>query len=93
MPEKSPATTMIQMPVFASTVQLRMDRPVLDETKLTGYYEIATPEWIQARSGDSVERQAEVLSELESVDGLKLEARKDPFEVLVIDRVEQPSPN
>ncbi len=93
MPEKSPETTMIQMPFLASTLGLRMDRPVLDETKLTGYYEIATPEWIQVRIADSIEAQAQVFSELESRDGLKLEARKDPFEVLVIDRVERPSPN
>jgi uncharacterized protein (TIGR03435 family) len=93
---RMPETTMTTMPLFANTLGLRMDRPVLDETKLAGYYEIATPEWMQpgqARIADSVERQAQVLSELESRDGLKLEARKEPFEVLVIDRVERPSPN
>jgi uncharacterized protein (TIGR03435 family) len=96
MPERLPETMMVQMPSFASTLRLRMDRPVLDETKLTGYYEMATPEWRQpdqARSADSVDMQAQVFSELESRDGLKLEARKDPFEVLVIDHVEKPSPN
>jgi uncharacterized protein (TIGR03435 family) len=95
-PERFPETTMITMARFADTLRLRMDRPVLDETKLTGYYEMATPEWMQpgqARSADSVEMQAQVFSELERTDGLKLEARKDPFEVLVIDRVERPSPN
>jgi len=96
MPERIPETTMIQMPSFAYTLRLRVDRPVLDETKLTGYYEMATPEWMQpgqARSADSVEMQGQVFSEVESRDGLKLEARKAPFEVLVIDQVERPSPN
>lgn len=91
LPERMPETTIIQMPSFAGTLRLRLDRPVLDETKLTGYYEIATPEWMQPEqmwTADSVAMQAQVLSELESRD-----ARKDPFEVLVIDQVERPSPN
>jgi uncharacterized protein (TIGR03435 family) len=33
MPEQMPETMMIQMPLLAGTLQLRMDRPVLDETK------------------------------------------------------------
>jgi len=45
------------------------------------------------RPPDAESAQAEVISELESRDGLKLESRKDPFEVLVIDHVERPSPN
>lgn len=96
MPDGIPETMMVTMPHFAYTLRLRVDRPVLDETKLTGYYEMATPEWMQpgqARSADSVEMQAQVFSEVESRDGLKLEARKAPFEVLVIDQVERPSPN
>ena len=95
-PETYPEKMMIRMTSFADTLGLRMDRSVLDETKLSGYYEIGAPEWMQpgqARTADPVERQAQVISELESRDGLKLEARKDSFEVLVIDRVERPSPN
>lgn len=95
-PERFPETSMTTMGSLARIVQTRVDRPVLDETKLTGYYEIATPEWMQpnrARSADPVEEQSQVFSELESRDGLKLESRKDPFEVLVIDHVERPSPN
>jgi uncharacterized protein (TIGR03435 family) len=93
---RMPETIMIQMPSFASTLRLRMDRPIIDQTKLTGYYEMATPEWMQpdqARSADSVDMQSQVFSELESRDGLKLEARKDLYDVLVIDHVERPSPN
>ena len=95
-PERYPETTMITMPFLANSLRLRVDRPVLDETKLTGYYEIATPEWMQPRRDRQIDREAEqseVLSELESADGLKLEARKDSFEVLVVDHVEQPSVN
>src|SRR6185437_2987016 len=89
-PQRYPETTVVIMSRFAELLRLRVDRPVLDETKLTGYYEMATPEWMQpgqARAGDSVERQSEVFSELESADGLKLEPRRDSFEVLVIDHV------
>jgi uncharacterized protein (TIGR03435 family) len=96
MPERFPEKTMTTMAGFAGTLQRQVDRPVLDETKLTGYYEMATPGWMQpgqARTVDSVERQSEVFSELESADGLKLEPRKDSFEVLVIDGVQRPSPN
>lgn len=96
MPERFPETMRTRMVDFAGTLQRHVDRPVLDETKLTGYYEIATPEWMQpgqARTGDAVERQAEVFSELEGREGLKLEPRKDAFEILVVDNVEEPSPN
>ena len=77
MPGRLPETMMIQMSVLASSL-------------------IARPEWMQlsqSRTADSLEREAEALSGLESVDGLKLEARTDSFEVLAIDHVERPSPN
>ncbi|HVW08755.1 MAG TPA: TIGR03435 family protein [Bryobacteraceae bacterium] len=96
LPERFPDVSMTTMVSFAHSLQMRVDRPVLDETKLSGYYEIPTPEWMQpdhARGTDAVERQAEVFSEIESRDGLKLEPRNDAFEVLVIDHVERPSPN
>jgi uncharacterized protein (TIGR03435 family) len=57
--------------------------PVLDKTGLNGLYDY-TIEWPDSGSSlvDSVDRL-----------GLKLEARKEGVEVLVIDRAEKPSSN
>jgi uncharacterized protein (TIGR03435 family) len=95
-PQRYPGTRMTRMFYFAQLLQRRVDRPVIDETKMTGYYEIASPEWMRPnreRPADSVEAQAAVFSELQSRYGLKLEPRKVPFEVLVVDHVERPSPS
>jgi uncharacterized protein (TIGR03435 family) len=57
--------------------------PVVDKTALDGLYDF-TFEWPDANS-----------SLFASVDelGLKLEAKREPVEVLVIDRAERPSRN
>ncbi len=96
MPERFPELTINTMAAFAYSLSRQMGRPVLDETGLDGYYEFATPEWMQPRRDRSVapqDAQAAALSELENRMGLKLEAKKDPVEVLVIDHVERPSAN
>ncbi len=96
MPERFPELTASTMPMFADSLSRQMGRPVLDETGLEGYYEFATPEWMQPNRDRSVDPQAAqsaVISELESRIGLKLEPKKDPVEVLVIDHVERPSAN
>lgn len=96
MPARYPVLTQDTMTSFAGSLSFQVDRPVVDQTGLTGYYEFATPEWMQPdwdRRTDPLGAQAAVFSELEARIGLKLEPRKDPIEVLVIDHVERPSPN
>jgi uncharacterized protein (TIGR03435 family) len=58
--------------------------PVLDKTGLEGKYDF-TFDWPDSISG--------IFSALEDQLGLKLEAKKTPTEVLVIDRAQKPSAN
>jgi uncharacterized protein (TIGR03435 family) len=71
-----------------------LPRPVMDDTGLTGGYDFSL-EWMPEDTSEVNNRESggtfhEALKEQL---GLKLEPRKGPVEVLVIDHVEQPSPN
>lgn len=69
------------------------DRPLVDQTGLTGRYDISlcyTPD--DAQSTDS-NAPPGLFTAIQEQLGLKLDAVKAPAEVLVIDHVEQPSPN
>jgi uncharacterized protein (TIGR03435 family) len=78
-----------------------IDRPVLDETGLSGKYDFrfslsdvqlglrVEPNGIPAADSDS----ASVFTALQDQLGLKLEARKAPIRVFVIDHVARPSEN
>lgn len=76
---------------FANWLRLQVDRPVVNFTNTQGVYEVDlhwTPE-VPKQPAD-----AELLRTIERKMGLKLEARKMPFEVLVIDHAERvPIPN
>jgi uncharacterized protein (TIGR03435 family) len=71
-----------------------IDRPVIDQTGLDKTYDIliaATPEfWLRESSepGD-----VSIFDVLQSELGLRLESRKAPFDVLVIDHMEKPLEN
>jgi uncharacterized protein (TIGR03435 family) len=68
-----------------------LSRPLIDETGLTGDYDItftATPEF---RLQNSTEvGDVSVFDVLQSELGLRIEPRKAPFDVLVIDHIEKP---
>jgi uncharacterized protein (TIGR03435 family) len=71
-----------------------VDRPVVDETELTGAYDFkfeATPEFrinADAEFGD-----ISVFTAVQEQLGLKLESQKAPIEILVVDRLNKPTPN
>lgn len=75
-------------------------RPVHDETGLKGYWDFDmkwTPD-AAAAAPDAVERPSEaagptLFTALQEQMGLKLESRKGPVEIVVIDRAERPSEN
>jgi uncharacterized protein (TIGR03435 family) len=78
-----------------------IDRPVLDETGLSGKYDFQFSV-TDVQLGMRVEQNgipaadaegASVFTALQDQLGLKLEPRKAPIQVLVIDRVERPSEN
>jgi len=83
----------ISMTALASTLNGYVGSPVLDMTGLTGIYdlnlEFTSDESLTANSADAPSISTAVQEQL----GLKLEARKGPVEVVVIDHVENPSEN
>lgn len=97
-PREPPKVMMSTIPELIEMLAFHVDRPVVDQTGLTGMYEYANLDWEQfgrdkraapldPQSGESV--FAAVQREL----GLKLEPRKDPLEILVIDHTEKPTAN
>jgi len=77
---------------FVQLVGVSTDRPVIDETGLTGDIDydilIAPPE---AKGRDEVNR-AIIYAVIDQL-GLKLEPAKDPIEILVVEKVDKPSAN
>jgi len=75
-----------------------VDRPVVDNTGLTGTYDIkfeATPAFRLNRNPDQPSEPGDIsaFTAVQEQLGLKLEARKAKIEVLVVDHVEKPSEN
>jgi uncharacterized protein (TIGR03435 family) len=73
---------------------LFIDRPVIDHTGLTGKYTIklvATPEF--RINNNPRPDDLSVFEAIQQQLGLKLEPRKEPIEVLVVDHVEKPTAN
>ena len=100
------AARMAAMPQPEELVEHRIDRPVMDQTGLTGLYDIDL-EWVPpaglpapipgAGDGfptrDRATKTNSVFGALEAV-GLKLQAARHTFDALVVDRVERlPSEN
>jgi len=92
------------MPVLALAMALArslQDRPVVERTGLTGRYDAsvswrpdgATPEQLAAIPADRRPPDVNLFEAFEQQAGLRLEARREPVEVLVIDHIEQADPN
>jgi uncharacterized protein (TIGR03435 family) len=82
--------------VVDSVSNAMLDRPVVDHTGLTGTYSIKltyTPNTRANRESEPDLNDISVFQAVEEQLGLKLEARKEPVEVLVIDHVEKPRMN
>jgi uncharacterized protein (TIGR03435 family) len=78
------------MPKFAEVLSRRMDRPVLDETGLQDAYDFVL-DLIRDddRLASGVNFGGAIFTALQEQLGLKLEAKKAPVEILVIDHVEK----
>jgi uncharacterized protein (TIGR03435 family) len=76
-----------------------VDRPIVDKTGLAGGYDFApvyTLGWAklgEEHRADPMSIPESLTAALEEKAGLKLEPRKEPVEVLVIDQAAKPSPN
>jgi uncharacterized protein (TIGR03435 family) len=79
-----------------------LESPVLDNTGLKGFYnfslEYADPRWA-GRSKDGhplpseLTSRPDIFTAVQEQLGLKLEAKKGPLEILVVDHIERPSEN
>ena len=69
-----------------------LSHAVIDKTGLTGLYDI-TLRWSPDDVGSSDASLPSLFTALQEQLGLKLEYNKNPLDVIVIDRIEKPSPN
>jgi uncharacterized protein (TIGR03435 family) len=74
---------------FADFLGARVDRPVVDATGIQGAYDF-TLEWTK---DDGADGAPSIFTALQEQLGLKLEARKEPVEITVIDHAEKPDEN
>lgn len=81
------------MPQFAEFLARKFDRLVVDETSLSGVFEIVLDAAPYSLDGSQDAAGPSIFTALQEQLGLKLEARKAPAEILVIDRAERPSEN
>jgi uncharacterized protein (TIGR03435 family) len=68
-----------------------LNRPIVDQTELSGTFDLVL-EWgpdSPAEPRDEGSRQTYVQEALKEQLGLKLERRKSPVEVLLVDRIDQ----
>jgi uncharacterized protein (TIGR03435 family) len=94
----------VSMPHFSWYLSLQVDRPVVDQTGLDGFYDftLVTPPrpvgGVMLMKPDEPATQPTlddppIFSALREQLGLKLESRKAPVDVYVIDHVERPTEN
>ena len=99
--------TSMSINALIHTISTSLDRPLIDKTGLTGYYDFSL-EWIRedaaqsaaaaslAAGGGAVPAEnsaPNIFTALQEQLGLKLEPTKGPVEVIVVDKSEKPSGN
>jgi len=84
------------MGILARELAQLLGRVVLNQTGLSGRYDLSlrwTPDDAPALAASSPDGPPGIFTAIQEQLGLKLESTKGPVSVLVIDHVEQPSPN
>ena len=75
-------------------LQLFLDRPLIDQTELTGKYDFAIHyTWDESESSTDPNAPSGLFTAIQEQLGLKLVPSKAPVDVFIIDHLEQPSPN
>jgi uncharacterized protein (TIGR03435 family) len=87
--------TCITMKSFAEFVSWYADLPVVDMTSINGSYDVNLKWTVERRQPDAADSMVGTTLDiaLQEQLGLKLERRKAPIDVLIIDRVEKPTEN
>jgi uncharacterized protein (TIGR03435 family) len=88
----------IGMRDLADALATRVNRPVVDKTQITGYFDMKTSPWSLGAGDADGGRQADtnnpsLFTVLEEQLGLRLESRKAPVEILVVEHVEKATSN
>lgn len=83
----------ISMKLLAATLQGYVGDAVIDATGLTGLYDVSLDFTVDESMSPDAERGPTLFEAVQRQLGLKLEMRKGPVEVLIIDHVEKPSAN
>ena len=85
---------------FAAPLAQLMRRPVVDETGLTGHFDLDVMFSPESLGGVLVGPPPAAVAEAPSLStamqddlGLKLDSRRGPVDVLVVDRIERPTEN
>jgi uncharacterized protein (TIGR03435 family) len=82
----------VPIAMLAARIERFVDRPVLNETELSGQSFDVELEWAPEVAPTNSDKPGLSTALVEQL-GLKLEATKGTAEVLVIDSVEQPTPD
>ena len=84
----------LTMQQLTSALQSMVERPVVDRTGLKGSYDIELKWTLMDDAGNVQQNDSpSIFSALQEQLGLKLDTRKEPFDVIVIDRVTLPTEN
>jgi len=78
---------------FVVMQQLFMDRPLVDQTGLTGRYDFKLTYSYGVAPEASADAAPTIFTAIKEQLGLKFEAVKAPVDAFVIDRIERPTPN
>jgi uncharacterized protein (TIGR03435 family) len=82
----------ISMPRLAELLSLKLDRPVADETGLPGVFDIEL-KWTPDTTEPDADLGPSVFTAIQEQLGLRLEGKKLPIDVLVVDHISKPSAN
>lgn len=90
--------TLARIAGFLKNPYTGLDRPVFDHTGLTGAFDFSlewslAPETEQPSGFQSEDTGPTLLEALQDQLGLKLKSQTGPVDVLVVDHIEEPSPN
>ena len=71
------------------------DRPIVDHTGFTGYFDITDLTWAPLGDAGSTSEPdvSSIQGALKEKLGLRVVPARDPIEVLVVDSIERPTPN
>jgi uncharacterized protein (TIGR03435 family) len=86
----------VPVPEFARVLQSRVGRTVTDQTGIQGAFDFHltwTPDSADAWDTTLDKSGPSIFTALQEQYGLRLEPRKGPVEIIVIDRIERPSEN